>query len=329
MNPRSPIHLSLITITVLGCLGVPSISWAQGELQLNEKTVLTFASKAEGARLLTKEDVFLEHMQPLERQIRLQSKEPVSKADYLASLSNGVLEFKLEEKQRLAKAVEQLSAAMQRFELPFPSEIHLIRVSKDVESNAPHCRGASIVLPDRFFADDAEVEKVLAHELFHVLSNQNRGLRDKLYSIIGFTRCNEIELPASIFGRRLTNPDAPTYEHYITLDQDGGSVVVTPIIITKSAEYQPGGLFQNIDFQLLVLQESEGKFAPKLNDGKPELISPRDAPDYLKQIGTNTNYIVHPEETLADNFWMLVLKAKEVRDPWVIQKLGAALRPAN
>ena len=35
---------------------------------------------------------------------------------------------------------------------------------------------------------------------------------------------------------------------------------------------------------------------------QPVLLDPEDLPDYHRRIGRNTNYIIHPDEILADNF---------------------------
>lgn len=295
------------------------------KVQLTKETEIRFAESQEAERLLVTEDSFLTRMQPLERQIRLGSEEPVTKDAYLEHLKRGVRPWAAEEMQVLMDACQSLTEAFEGYELPFPKTIYFVRVSKEVESDAPHCRGPAIVFPDGFFGKEEDIEKTLAHELFHVLSSHNQELRDQLYRIIGFQRCSEIELPSSLTERRLTNPDAPTYEHYITLDKSGEEVLATPITFTKTSTYEGGGLFQNLEFQLMVLERDGEQLRPKIDEGKPVLISPRQSPDFIKQIGRNTGYIIHPEETLADNFWMLMLD-HEVMDRWVIEKMRAILK---
>lgn len=298
---------------------------ADEQLQLTDGVQLVFASQEKGQELIRNQDVFIRKMEDLERQIRLESNEEVSQAQYLDYLAEGVQSWSEKDQATLRESVSRLRQKMQGLRLPFPKTIYLIRVSEKVEANAPHCRGPSIILPDGFF-DGGQVDTVLTHELFHVLSSHNRELRDQMYSIIGFTRCGEIDLPEGLSKRRLTNPDAPTHEHYISLDVDGRSAKYVPITFTKSSTYRGGNLFQYLDFQLMELQEVEGKLVPKLNDGQPVLKTPRDAPDFIRQIGRNTGYIIHPEETLADNFWMMVLESPNIQDPWVTDKLREILK---
>lgn len=320
-------YLFCFAATFFGSTGLDwELCLSQEALKLTKTTSIEFASKAKAQELLVAKDVFLSRMQPLERQIRLGSKEPVTEEQYLDSLKAGCQEWSKEERENLTEVISSLADKMAGYDLPFPERIFLVRVSKAVEGNAPHCRAATVVLPDKFFAAPKEMPKIMAHELFHVLSSHNRDLRDKLYAIIGFERCEEIELPKTLMPRRLTNPDAPTHEHFITLDQAGEKVLAAPITFTRSEKYLGGGLFQNIDFQIMVLEKQNGKIVPKLENGKPRLLSPREAPDYMRQIGMNTGYIIHPEETLADNFWMLVLSAPGLRDPWVPEKMKELLQ---
>ena len=50
--------------------------------------------------------------------------------------------------------------------------------------------------------------------------------------------------------------------------------------------------------------------------------------NFYEQIGKNTNYIIHPEEILADNFALLVMGQK-VSSPWLLDKLKSFLMQSN
>lgn len=311
---------------IVVCL-VTGSAWAQTDRveQLSDTSLVRFASVEEGMRLISARDAFIDQLGDLEMQIRLGSQEPVDRSEYLQSVSRGVIAWQGEEVEQVSQAIRDLRRRFGAYALPFPAEIQLIRVKAEVEANAPHCRGSSIVLPDSFFGKPSGMVQTLAHELFHVLSSHNLGLRDELYALIGFERCGEIRLPAALMERRLTNPDAPANHHYITLKQDGQTIYATPVIFCKTGTYREGGLFQNLEFKLMILESSGGSMRPKLVDDQPQLVSPGETPDYLRQIGRNTGYIIHPEETLADNFWMLVLEASDVPDPWVIRRMREVL----
>lgn len=306
-------------------LGADSLKGQSPSEKLSERTTLEFAPVEVGRKMLSTRDDFVQRMQPLERQVRLQSEQPVSEQKYLDFLADGVISWKDSEVESVSAAIRYVRGRVKQWDLPWPESIQLIRVDKKVESNAPHCRGASIIIPDSFIGSESRMATVLLHELFHVLSSHNPDLRDKLYAIIGYERCNEVKLPDTLIGRRLTNPDAPVWEHRIQIEHEGKQLNLLPITITRSAEYDGRGLFQSMDFKLMVIQEQDGKWQPDLQEGRPTLLGPREVPDFHRQIGGNTGYIIHPEETLADNFWMMAMERPDIPDPWVIEKMRGVL----
>ncbi len=317
-----------LALSLLLSLSTVAMAEPSTEQALTDGTTLRFVTAERGRDLIAEEDDFIRYMQPLERQIRLASPKPVSKDEYLESLKAGVRPWTPDGMLAVSKSIQELREKFKPYKLPLPANINLIRVTADVEADAPHCRGASIVLPDRFFGEPEKMTQTLAHELFHVMSSHNPEWRDRLYAIIGFTRCNEIEWPEQLRGRRLTNPDAPIHHHYIELAVAGRDqkAVFAPITMCKSDNYVGGGLFQNLDFKLLELERREGEFVPKVSSGELQMLVPQKAPDYLRQIGRNTGYIIHPEETLADNFTFLILEASNVRDPWILEKMSELLK---
>jgi len=47
---------------------------------------------------------------------------------------------------------------------------------------------------------------------------------------------------------------------------------------------------------------------------------------FYEQVGSNTDYIIHPEEILADNFKFLLVGMTNLPSPEIQQNLAAALR---
>jgi hypothetical protein len=46
---------------------------------------------------------------------------------------------------------------------------------------------------------------------------------------------------------------------------------------------------------------------------------------FYEQVGRNTEYIIHPEEILADNFAMLVMGDQNVPSPEILRKVQGVL----
>ena len=61
--------------------------------------------------------------------------------------------------------------------------------------------------------------------------------------------------------------------------------------------------------------------------GQPVVINPREEQAFLDKIGQNTNYIIHPDEILADNFVRLVMSDDNVPTPQIIDEMRRVLTP--
>ena len=75
----------------------------------------------------------------------------------------------------------------------------------------------------------------------------------------------------------------------------------------------------------MVLEEEKGSWQPKFHNQQPVLANLTDVSGYFEQIGNNTEYIIHPEEILADNFVILINKKKNVQNPTIVAAMKAVL----
>jgi hypothetical protein len=206
----------------------------------------------------------------------------------------------------------------------------LVKTTGLEEAGAAYTRGAAIILKQSALqADDDALERLLLHELFHVVSRSAPGLRRELYAVIGFAPANEIDLPASLAGRKITNPDAPRIDCRIEVLADGRRVSATPVLYSREAAYDPatsGGLLAAMEFKLLVLEETGGQWVAASREGKPWLLDPEKTPSFHEKIGANTGYVIHPEEILAENFVLLATGTRNLRTPRVVEGLHRVLR---
>jgi hypothetical protein len=46
---------------------------------------------------------------------------------------------------------------------------------------------------------------------------------------------------------------------------------------------------------------------------------------FMEQVGKNTDYVIHPEEVLADNFALLVLNSHQAASPDILRKMREGL----
>ena len=62
-----------------------------------------------------------------------------------------------------------------------------------------------------------------------------------------------------------------------------------------------------------------------LPGGGADLRDPSTLPGYFDQIGRNTQYIIHPEEILADNFVLMIDEKTSVPSPEILQEMRVVL----
>ena len=140
-----------------------------------------------------------------------------------------------------------------------------------------------------------------------------------------------MQLPEPLRARKITNPDAPLNNFFITAPWQGRAAEWMPVLVSKTARYEPARgwtLFSYLDFKLMLLENADGMRRPALVEGKPVLVEPSEVPGFGEQIGHNTKYIIHPEEVLADNFVFLLDGRIDLPTPRVVEQMGQALQAA-
>ena len=221
-----------------------------------------------------------------------------------------------------------LKPKFEKFRLPLPKEILLIRTTGKEEADAAYTRANAIILPAaKLRHQQPQLEALLAHELFHVLSRNDATVRSALYKIVGFTLGEEVEIPKSLDDRRITNPDAPRLDAYITLTNEAQTLTAVPILYaTQEYDATKGGrLFDYLTFRLLVVDKSGGKWHARMKEAQPVVLDPKKIEDFYDQVGRNTGYLWHPDEILADNFVHLVNGRMDLKTPRVTDEMAKVL----
>ncbi len=189
-----------------------SATWAD-DVPLNDTTSIQFATVEQAVEILGQQDVFIQEMGPLERQLRMQSNHPVSVATFLEFVRQQALAWPSEDVARVTQAIDALRGKFTQLKPLWPATIPLIRTTGREEGQAPHCRGNAIVLPVKALQRDSNsLQNLLLHELFHILSRQSGERQAELYEVVGFRTVAPIQLPTLWQDRRITNPDAAAHQ---------------------------------------------------------------------------------------------------------------------
>jgi hypothetical protein len=299
------------------------------DARLTTASTIQFATVEEGAAVLAEEDRFLKSLSQFDCQARLKTDREVTASDVGKYSAEQVLAWTADEETKLREAISAVSKKMEAFNLPFPKTIKLVKTTGKEEGNAAYCRRNAIIFPVRMINQrPTGLQRLLTHELFHVLSSHNPKLRSKLYAIVGFTTCQPIQMPPTLRDRKLTNPDAPELDAYITLTTDGQPVTAVPVLFasTKTYDVKRGGtFFDYLTFRLMAIELQGKQWQPVLHDGQPQLLDPKSTTSFHEQIGKNTRYIIHPDEILADNFVHLVNQTKDLASPEIITAMRKQL----
>lgn len=331
-------HLCLLfgrSQTIVLCLTLlmacaPNLKAGQAELVVGD-TTLVFATVAEGRRVLGRRDDFVKQLSPFDRAVRLKTDREVSESEFLLFVRRQVLAWTEPEKDRISSALDSLRSALERLALPLPERIYLVKTTGRDESGAAYTRDRAIVLPAAKLKEEPlAVQRIISHELFHILSRTNPELKERLYRGIGFEKCPEVQLPAPLRSRRITNPDAPDSEHCIRVRVDGEPTWTIPILFANRERYEAGSgkaLFDYLQFKFLLVDRTSDplEVRPRYEGTTPALVGIDGISGFFEQVGRNTKYIIHPEEILADNFVLLILREETIASPDILSRMRRAL----
>jgi hypothetical protein len=300
-----------VAIGVIALLAVAAPACAQD---------LAFANVDQARQILATKDAFVERLSPFDRAARLKTNRAVTEAEYLDFAAAAALGWKETDRRVISAAYAQVQAKIQALRLPLPPKFFVVKTTGQEEGDTVYTRQAAVMIPRSKIGDG--LPRLFAHELFHIASRANPALAERLYAVIGFTRCTEASYPANLVARRLTNPDAPRNDYCIRVTLDGRSVAATPILFSRTDSYDPargGEFFDYLQLGLLVRTEPGAALSTERVVGLQQVTG------FFEQVGQNTQYVIHPEEILADNFALLVLDMPNVKSPAVLIGLRRAL----
>ena len=259
-----------------------------------------YAGKEEGAKLLLENTAYHDGMSACELMYKMQDRDAHLDA-YKKDAAEQVLEFTQKDREALDRNMAALEKriADQGLVLPPLDEIVFIKTTMKEEGDAAgYTHGTQIYLGSRPLkmtaagSLDEELQNILAHELFHCLTRCNPDFRSEMYSLIHFTvQSEDFPLPPSVYERYISNPDVEHHNAYAAFSIGGETIdCFTALIVTKPFE-NPGDRFFDVMTTALVPI-----------DGRDCYYLPEEASNFDEIFGRNTDYVIDPEECMADNF---------------------------
>ena len=298
-----------------------------GYAQDNNELSYRFASRDEARQLIAKEDSYTRGWSQFDIVSRVQ--DPKSTKEKLVAIAaESALEWTAIEKEKIDKAFAFLKENFRKnqFHLPFPQEIIMVKTTMRNEAGASAYTRANWIAIGQYVLDNAKddyLQRLLAHELFHVLTRNNIAFKKKIYSAIGFTvRDQEITFPSDFLEKRISNPDVSRYDSYavFTVKGEKKNCIMS---MYADREYTSGNFSGYVKIGFIPLDET---FTPIRENGKTVIFNMEDISDFYDQAGRNTSYVIDPEEALADNFSFVIIEMKELRSPEITNTIKRMLQ---
>lgn len=309
----------LVLSAILLCISTAALA--------QKKISYRFATKAEAQMLITDIDNFTNKLNSLDINLRL-GKEDGRKSELLRLAMNETLNWSDEDKKKITAAFKSLQSKIdkQKLKIKYPHEIVLVKTSMKEEMNVTaYTRKNWIALGEDFInkATKDNLEYLLAHEMFHLLTRSDKNFKKSVYSVIGFEVTDrELFFPIDIVERKISNPDIEQYDSYAEFTIDGTKQKCSMIIYSDKA-YTTGGLGDYLNVGLIPLDDN---LIPLRTDGKTIIYGIDKAEDFYDKVGRNTKYTINPEEILADNFAYLLIQKKDLPNPEIIKNIAAILK---
>lgn len=286
---------------------------------------IKFASRSVAQELVRQRDVYTDSLTRLDLQGKVQTLEPsVSVDDYLENAQRYLHNWEQHEIRYLSALIASTKDRIEALDLCFelPSELYLIKSTMHEEGGANGFTRQNFVVLNR----KSYSQHLLEHELFHIISRFNPDLMVGVFKILGFSACNEITMPGEIKDLKITNPDAPFNNFFVSLEIDG-SYEEGILLIYGTREYAGGSFFGYVGKGVLLVDGNDtDKRAKRDEDGKIILLDYADAGNLFDRIGRNTNYNIHQEEVSADHFVMMLDQEQGLPDQHLVDKLKAVMR---
>ncbi len=299
-------------------LGLGNLAYAAD----NGATTYTFADIKRGQEILTADDNYMNRMSAAEIAIRTSSVTADKTVQDLKALySANILEWTEAEKAQITALIAANKDRLAAIQHLLPAEVTFIKVNNKVEGGLPHTRANGIILP---VTGKALSEKLFYHELFHILTRAQKNNHHSLYNLIGFMPC-DFTANEQISAMTLTNPDVPATGYYLPVSIDGMPSAIMTFLHAARPAFDPSierGFGGHFGFGLLKVTTSDGKCAMDPDAaGKAQILNPASVEDFFAAIGKNTDYIIHPEEVLAENFVFAMMGKTDLPNPEIPARL--------
>lgn len=299
------------------------------EILLSGVNKVQLLDSTSASNAIIKDDLehFFDKMTAIDAMIQMRKQYPDSTkkddiiSEYKGFLQRDVATFNKEEAEFIVKAMNEAFQLCQKVSTKFfPDEIILIKShGKPYGEDAYYTRENIIVVPEQALAKKNydEFLRVMLHEISHIVTRTNPSVKAQLYALIGFKHIEgQLVINDSLKQRILTNPDGIDPNWATTLTTTGNqSAFAVPLLYAKTATVSatPSEFFANMGFNYFEL--AAGADAQSFNvltrGEKQQSTLNTEGINKMFKDNYNTDYVIHPDEIVADNFVILMMAEKK------------------
>ncbi len=288
-----------------------------------------FVDANEAAELLLSNRNYHENMNQEDLNFRMQ-KLDATLEELEAMVAGETRDYTDAEKVAVDEAMAAIDATCgeRGYALPATEGIVFAKTTMREECDAAaYTHGTQIYLGERLLAkglsedpkDQAIFRQIVAHELFHCLTRNHPDFRRDMYGILGFTVVDEdYDFAPAIRERIISNPDVDHHNSYAAFEIDGEMKNCAVVFIAGKPFEKPGdNFFSSMVTGLVPIDDLTTMYTSK------------DAANFREVFGRNTDYVIDPEETLADNFAYTLaypLDGRDYASPEIINAIDAYLK---
>lgn len=304
------------------------VQGAAASIQYADTIRFRFATVEEAQALLGCDDAFTRGWSEFDIHSRLQ-KTTGTKAELIAFKQREVRAWTEQEKQLIWQDMLALNQIIRNegYRLPLPDEVVLVKSTmKDEGSAGGYTQANWIALSDEWIkqANAKGRRTLLLHELSHILTRNSADYKKNLYAALGFSIApNGMEYPAELLKTRISNPDIAAYDSYGPFTVKGGKVEQCAMYLYADRPYTSGIFFEYV--KVAFVPYDKDMKAKRDADGKVIVYGMEDIEDFAQRVGKNTNYVIHPEEILAENFVLAFLDTPNVPTPALKERVRKVL----
>ena len=305
----------LLLLIMTGCSSQkePAVT---DELTINH----TFASKEEAVEILKSLDYYFDSYSRYALDYKTDKKDATLQ-DQMDFAIQQMDEFSEDEKIKIDALLAEMTADAQEAGVTLPAldNITFVKTTQLEECGShAYTHGTMIFfgdsLLDSFESNRDYAKEIIWHEIFHCLTRNNPDFRKDMYSIIHFTvNDTDYGVPEVLKDSYIPNPDVEHHDAYASFNING-EMKDCYLVFYASKPYEKKG---DVFFECMGI-------ALVPTDGSNTFYTSDQCSNMNEVMGSNTGYLIDPEECMADNFRFAMTygrDGKEYQSPEIIDAI--------